>query len=114
MTSKTTNKFSPEVRTRARRLVLDHERSHDLLARRRIRIDCLLSGVAAIGLPLTFQALLPKTTDAIDRSLLSGVIFRNCSGRVVLLRHSCFESLLSALARCLDCLSTQMCVRHAQ
>jgi transposase len=25
MTSKTTNKFSPEVRTRAVRLVLDHE-----------------------------------------------------------------------------------------
>jgi transposase len=28
MTSKTTNKFSPEVRTRAVRLVLDHEREH--------------------------------------------------------------------------------------
>jgi hypothetical protein len=40
MTSKTTDTFSPEVRTRAVRLVLDRERSHDLLARRRIRIDC--------------------------------------------------------------------------
>jgi transposase-like protein len=28
MTSKTTNKFSPEVRSRAVRLVLDHERAH--------------------------------------------------------------------------------------
>lgn len=28
MTSKTTNKFSPEVRTRAVRMVLDHEREH--------------------------------------------------------------------------------------
>lgn len=28
MTSKTTNKFSPEVRSRAVRLVLDHEREH--------------------------------------------------------------------------------------
>jgi len=28
MTSKTTNKFSPEVRDRAVRLVLDHEREH--------------------------------------------------------------------------------------
>jgi transposase-like protein len=29
MTSKTTNKFSPEVRTRAVRLVLDHESEHN-------------------------------------------------------------------------------------
>ena len=28
MTSKTTNKFSPEVRDRAVRMVLDHEREH--------------------------------------------------------------------------------------
>ena len=28
MTSKTTNKFSPEVRARAVRMVLDHEREH--------------------------------------------------------------------------------------
>jgi transposase-like protein len=28
MTSKTTNKFSPEVRTRADRMVLDHEGEH--------------------------------------------------------------------------------------
>ena len=28
MTSKTTNKFSPEVRDRAARMVLDHEREH--------------------------------------------------------------------------------------
>ena len=28
MTSKTTNKFSPEVRTRAVRMVLDHEGAH--------------------------------------------------------------------------------------
>ena len=28
MTSKTTNKFSPEVRSRAVRLVLDHEHEH--------------------------------------------------------------------------------------
>jgi transposase-like protein len=28
MTSKTTNKFSPEVRTRAVRMVLDHEHEH--------------------------------------------------------------------------------------
>ena len=28
MTSKTTNKFSPEVRTRAVRMVLDHEKDH--------------------------------------------------------------------------------------
>lgn len=28
MTSKTTNKFSPEIRTRAVRLVLDHENEH--------------------------------------------------------------------------------------
>ena len=28
MTSKTTNKFSPEVRTRAVRMVLDHEGEH--------------------------------------------------------------------------------------
>ena len=28
MTTKTTNKFSPEVRSRAVRLVLDHERDH--------------------------------------------------------------------------------------
>ena len=28
MTSKTTNKFSPEVRTRAVRMVLDHEGDH--------------------------------------------------------------------------------------
>ena len=28
MTSKTTNKFSPEVRSRAVRMVLDHERDH--------------------------------------------------------------------------------------
>jgi len=30
MTSKTTNKFSPEVRSRAVRLVLDHEREHPM------------------------------------------------------------------------------------
>ncbi len=30
MTSKTTNKFSPEVRSRAVRLVLDHEHEHSL------------------------------------------------------------------------------------
>jgi transposase-like protein len=29
MTSKTTNKFSPEVRARAVRMVLDHESEHD-------------------------------------------------------------------------------------
>ena len=28
MTSKTTNRFSPEVRARAVRMVLDHEREH--------------------------------------------------------------------------------------
>lgn len=28
MTSKTTNKFSPEVRARAVRMVLDHEKHH--------------------------------------------------------------------------------------
>ena len=28
MTSKTTNKFSPEVRERAVRMVLDHEKDH--------------------------------------------------------------------------------------
>ena len=28
MTSKTTNKFSPEIRDRAVRMVLDHEREH--------------------------------------------------------------------------------------
>ena len=28
MTSKTTNKFSPEVRARAVRMVLDHEKDH--------------------------------------------------------------------------------------
>lgn len=28
MTSKTTNKFSPEVRTRAVRMVLEHEKDH--------------------------------------------------------------------------------------
>ncbi len=30
MTSKTTNKFSPEVRARAVRMVLDHEKDHPL------------------------------------------------------------------------------------
>ena len=38
MTSKTTNKFSPEVRARAVRLVLDHEGEHIALGGG--HIDC--------------------------------------------------------------------------
>ena len=38
MTSKTTNKFSPEVRARAVRMVLDHEHEHARVGRR--CVDC--------------------------------------------------------------------------
>lgn len=31
--SKTTNRFSPEVRARAVRLVLDHEKEHSIIGR---------------------------------------------------------------------------------
>ena len=82
----------------------------------RLHRRCLLlsSGAAGTRLSLDRQALLPKGADAINCSLLSRVILRNRSRCVFLLRHSCFKSLFSALARCLDLLSIQMCTRHAQ
>jgi transposase len=66
MTSKTTNKFSPEVRSRAVRLVLDHEHEHPS------RWGAIMSIAAKIG--CTPQTLLEWVKKAeVDAGRRAGV-----------------------------------------
>jgi transposase len=66
MTSKTTNKFSPEVRSRAVRLVLDHEHEHPS------RWSAIISIAAKIG--CTPQTLLEWMKKAeVDAGRRAGV-----------------------------------------